>query len=201
MNTLEIIREMRQDPALAEELRAVVLSRELLKLPEVVAELSKTVAELSKTVAYLLEVVKRHEDDLGQLKGFGFETKWNRDGTAYLGSRGFRKARLIVKDDLAELVDDAPDEVRDDVMLADAVHSATRKDDGSLVYIVAEVSVRMHRDDVERANRRAGALSSFTGKDCVAVVVGASIDTPADDLAKQYGVIVVIPKGWTEQAA
>ncbi len=123
------------------------------------------------------------------------------NGTAYLGTRGYRKARLITKEDFAELLDDAPNITYDYVMLFDAVHSAIRKDDGKPIFIVTEVSVKLRVDEVTRTNRRAAALSSFIGKECVGLAAGAFIDPAAVGVARENGVQVIVPQEWAEQAA
>jgi tetrahydromethanopterin S-methyltransferase subunit G len=51
VDTLEIIRQLRADPALADELRAVLLSQELLQLPERVGRVELQVAELRRELA------------------------------------------------------------------------------------------------------------------------------------------------------
>ena len=55
MEARDIIRQMREDPALADELRAVLLSQELLHLPEVVALQGQTLARLTDRVDALTE--------------------------------------------------------------------------------------------------------------------------------------------------
>ncbi|MCL4449175.1 MAG: hypothetical protein M1483_00570 [Actinobacteria bacterium] len=61
MNTLEIITEMRQNPSLAAELRAVVLSERLLELPE-------KVASMDDKLEKLIEISKRHESRLSRIE-------------------------------------------------------------------------------------------------------------------------------------
>ena len=234
MNTLEIIREMRADPALAEELRAVVLDEELRRLPESLRELvevskrheqrldgidahlvslDRSVAELvevtkahEQSLAELVEVSKRHDEHLvaldrrvGRLTGSDFEAQWCKKAPAYLGSRGFRKVRYVEVADVADLLDGlCDDEAREDLLAADGVHSAVRKADGKSVYVVCEVSSRIHRDDVSRALARAGHIARLGGPEGVACVAGASIDDLAAQEALTGGVIVVIPPAWAD---
>ncbi len=74
MDTREIILQMRADPALGEELRAQILTKELLGLPNLVAELAegrketaKTVAETSKNVAELSAAQKHTDETVAEL--------------------------------------------------------------------------------------------------------------------------------------
>ncbi len=225
---------MRSDPALAEELRAVVLDEELRRLPEAVRELVEVskrhdehLAELDRNVAELVEVSKRHDEHLaelvevskrhdkrldgidahlvrldrrvGRLTGSDFEAQWCKKAPAYLGSRGFRKVRYVEVADVADLLDGlCDDEAREDLLAADGVHSAVRKADGKSVYVVCEVSSRIHRDDVSRALARAGHIARLGGPEGVACVAGASIDDLAAQEALTGGVIVVIPPAWAD---
>ena len=210
MNTLEIITEMRQNPSLAEELRAVVLSERLLELPEKVASMDdklEKLIEISKRhesrLSRIEKIAERYGNDIGQLKGGYFESQWREKATAYLASRGFRQVHLINRGDLDSLLTKAgaEDDFRCDILLADAVHSAIGKDDKVSVYIVAEVSSRIDVNDIERSLRRAELLGQATGKVCVACAVGASIDELAQKLAVQKNVVVVTPTEWNTQTA
>jgi predicted nucleic acid-binding Zn-ribbon protein len=73
VDTLEIIRQLRADPALADELRAVLLSQELLQLPERVGKVELQVAELRRELAEMdarltgrLDSVDRRFDSVDQ---------------------------------------------------------------------------------------------------------------------------------------
>jgi hypothetical protein len=243
MNTLEIIQEMQANPALAEELRAVVLSRELLAVPERIASMDDRLARLLEVSerheetlerheatlerheatmerheaihTRLLEVAERHQATLerheatlerltgyvADLRGGHFETKWERNAHAYLGSRGFRRVKLVDKGALAALLDDAcdagllGDADHDDILLADSVHSAVRRDDGTATYVVSEVAARVHMDDLDRAVRRAELLAAAVGVPCVAAVVGGSVDETVR--AEDRGTVILIqPSEW-----
>ncbi len=130
-----------------------------------------------------------------------------KDGGAYLGNNGFRKIHLANRDALTDLLDDIVEAgdisnaVMNDILLADAVHTAIRKADGAPVYILTEVASRIHVDDIERSTRRAASLQEATGRDSVPCVVGASIDDPAEALATQRGCVVVLPSDWKVPAS
>ena len=148
------------------------------------------------------ERLDRLEVSVGQLKGGYFESKWKENGTAYLGSQNFRKARYIDKNILANLLDEAvengvlDEELESDVLLIDAVHGAVKKGTLESVYIATEVSSRVHATDVERAIRRAKSLELATVTTTVACVAGASIDELAKALADRNKVIVIEPSEW-----
>ena len=188
---------MKADPALAEEMRAVVLDEELRSLPAVVKRLADSLTEL-------VEAAKTHSKRLSRLEGLWggyFETKWKEDGPSYLSGRGFRRAHFITKDALGNLIEGAEDPIYDDICLADTVHSAIARDTANAVYIVTEVSSRIHRDDIERAIRRASLLNGVLGIECLAAVAGASIDDVAETMAEENGVMVFMPYEWQQLAA
>jgi cell division septum initiation protein DivIVA len=176
----------------------------LTRLEKTVAELVEAQKNTDRIVAELVEAQKNTDkkvDRLGGLWGGHFETKWREDGTSYLGSQGFRRVRLVSKDALDDLLDEADDAVHDDIRLADAVHSAIRKDTGVQVYVVTEVSSRIHKDDVERALRRAALLHEQLDTECLAAVAGASIDDTAESLATEANAMVVMPGEWQRLTA
>ncbi len=239
---LGLIDALRSDEALRDELRSVLLTQELLELPERfaafvaevrsfvaatearferieadiavlktdvavlkvdVAGLKVDVAGLKVDVAGLKTDVAGLKTDVARLKGSDLEQQARVKGAAYLGTAGFRRARLVTTEDLAELCEDAldagritPEDLRD-VLAADVVFSA--RWDGEAVHVVGEVAGRVHVDDVERAERRAGTLSKVTGVRGMPMVLGASVDEPAGVLAGQRGVAVVSPVGWSEE--
>ncbi len=180
---------------------AAETSRNVSELSDAQRRTEAALAELSRNVSELTELAGRHEVSVGHLIGGYFEAKWRENGTSYLGSQGFRKVRYIAKNALADLLDEVADQVHDDILLADAVHSVVRKDLGTEAYVVTEVSSRIHRDDVVRASRRARSLQDAVHTECVPVVAGASIDDMAKSLANESKVIVVVPNEWQLHAA
>ncbi len=214
LNTLEIIQEMRANPAVAEELRAVLMSRGVLELPELVGEMARSsqrheerLNDIDVRLARLVEVAQRRDVQIARLVGSDLEARWRRDATAYLGSRGLRKIRLLDKADLSDLLDELlvtgslSDAERQEILVADAVHSALRRGDGAAVYVVTEVSSRVHQHDIERAVRRARLLEQALKVSCIPAVAGMSIDDPAETAAQEGGVTIVLPSSWIAPAA
>ncbi len=71
MDTLEIIRQLENDEALREELRAILLTKDLLEMPKHIVQLEKAVTELvevsqrhEETLQLLVEIANRHEETL-----------------------------------------------------------------------------------------------------------------------------------------
>ncbi len=229
MNTLEIIEEIRSNPTLAAELRALLLSEELLTLPERMLVMERSLAELVEIskhhedilkhhedalkrhevlLAELVEISKHHEDALkrhevllaelveiskhhedllkrhdgrlGNIRGDLYEEKSRKAAVAIFVrvSGGLRHIHVVDRADLADRLDDLIDEgriddsTREDILLADIIVTAKRRSDGAQLWVVAEVSIGLADSDVERAKRRAAALSNALGVECLAVVVG-----------------------------
>lgn len=156
-----------------------------------------------KPVQCLKDDVHQLKDDVAWLKGGYFETRWQKDATAYLGSRGYRRIRLVPQTDLVDLLDDPLDDGRlaeqsvgDDILLLDAVHRGRRRSDDTEVHVASEITARVHPDDVNRAAKRASALAGVTGGQVIACVAGASLDERAESAAVSAGVVIVIPTDW-----
>lgn len=221
---LGIIERLRQDPSLADELRSVLLTDELLRLPErfsaFVAEvrafveatnsrlgrLEGDVGTIKEDVAVLKQDVAVLKQDVGMLKGGHFETKWLRHASGYLMRHGFFAAQPVDQVVLLAKVRGALSSGAlersdvEDLLLADAVLLAERDSDGSDTYLVCEVSSRLHTDDIARASRRASVAARLDGTPAAAVAAGASIDEAAAALAEREGVAVVIPGSWRTAA-
>ena len=230
MNTLEIIEEMRINPALASELRAVLLSEELLSLPERMLAMERTLAELveiskrhentlaelveiskrhentlarhentlaelveiskrhENTLAELVEISKRHDGRLGNISGNIYEERCRRYAVPVLSriSGGLRSIHLLDRAELADRLDDLIDagkmdfDTREDILLADIVATAKRRSDGEELWIVAEASVTLGASDVRRAKRRAAALGTAMGVNCLAAVISDIVPETLD---------------------
>ena len=208
-----ILRLVETNAEVREAVRRAILTDELLELPDKLArfvasmeEFKASMEEFRTSTEEFRKATERRldhlESDVGQLKGGHFESKWKENGTSYLGSRGFRRVRLVDKNTLASLLDDAVDRgvldggIENDILLVDAVHSAVDKTSSAVTYIATEVSGRVHADDVERAIRRAASLEAATGTSSMACVAGASIDDAAKGMAEAGSVIVVLPSEW-----
>ena len=84
MDSAEIIRQLQNDPALKAEMRAVLLSEELLALPNVVATMAETMVQHSGRVEHLEATVnslvdhqasmQNHLQELIQMSAKGFAT-------------------------------------------------------------------------------------------------------------------------------
>lgn len=151
--------------------------------------------DLTSRVSELVGIVHRHDDQLGDLRGWRVEDRCRTHGDALLAALG-RRLRLMGSVELMEMVEDAEDagvlshEETTDVRLADAVFRG-RAPDGEAVYLVVEASAGIGLRDVARARRRADTLAR-TGVRTLPVVGGERIDPDSAVLAGATGVEVVI---------
>lgn len=106
----------------------------------------------------------RDELSMSNLSVFSQNGKPNADRIENL-ARDARIAGTIGDDDQAALT------------LADVTYEGTK--DGEQVFVLAEISITVGVDDVERAAHRASILLQATGVPALAAVIGASIEADA----------------------
>lgn len=212
----DLVKLIEEHPEWRADLRRLVLTEELLRVPDEMRELRGVVRELAEQVdqlgqrvdqlalaqhkteqalGVLVHRVERLTGDVGSLRGWRLESEYRERAGAYL-SRLVRRARVVSTNDLAEMLDDAVDagrldvEERNDLMLADVVVRGRRLDDGREQYLVVEVSDGLGLSDVERAVRRAGVLAKL--HETVPVVAGRRLDPEWRQAAESRGVAVVV---------
>ena len=202
----DLIRLVEAHPEWRAELRRLVLTDELLALPEQVGALTREVTALATTqqrleeqmttltiqVTALVRSVQTLTDDVGNLKGRSLEADYRTKGPAYFG-RLIRRPHVLTSDELVTLLEDArehgvfSDAEVQELYDADLVVRGRRAIDGTEVYLVVEVSWGVGPYDVERAARRA-ALFARLGVAVMPVVAGERLTAEAGRLAQQHQV-------------
>jgi hypothetical protein len=206
----DLVRILEERPEWRNELRRLILTDQLLDLPEQLAELrtyteqrfqdlaaaqqrtQEQLATVSTQLADLIQVVRTLTTDLGELKGRSLEGEYRTKVYAYFG-RIVRRAHVLSPDELTALLEDAiesgalSEAQADDVSLADVIVHGRRRRDGAEVFLVVEVSWGVGPQDVERAIRRA-ALLVHTGSPALPVVAGTWVTPEAADLARAHQV-------------
>ena len=206
----DLVRILEEKPEWRAELRRLVLTEELLSLPEQVAalraeterrfqEMAATVDKLAREVARLgigmgdlVKTQKRLIIDVADLKGDSLERRYRERAPAYFGGL-IRGARALTTEDLDGLLESAVDLGRlsedeaKEVLHSDVVVRGRRREDDSEVYLVVEVSSGVGSGDVERAARRAEILSR-SGVAALAVVAGERITADASRRAREMHV-------------
>ena len=153
-------------------------------------------AEIGKRVDELTAITRSHTDDFGTLKGWNLEDRFRERPSAYLRSF-FRRARAYTDGELVKLLDSGVERgiiTEDDweeVRLADVVVRGRRRDDGTEVFLVVEVSWGVGLYDLERAVRRAGILGRLVAP-VLPVVAGRGVTADARSQCDADGVWLVL---------
>ncbi len=133
--------------------------------------------------------------DVAYLKGDNFE-KIRERASSYFG-RFIRRCRVINSEELANILDDAMDSdviseaERDDALNIDvAVTGILKHDRDKKVVLVAEVSIKADRTDVERFSERARIIERAMKLSAIPVVIGREFTEGAKTVAKKHDVIL-----------
>ena len=201
--TDEVLALPAQVKALTEAVEALVNeSRELRtgqeQLRADVGELRADVADLRAGQEELRTNVGRMGGDVSRLLGTNYEGKATvaapRLARRILGlanptvvGRGWANNLVLPLPEADQAAEngDITWEEADDLVLADVVVRATGED-GSFVYVVAEISITVQERDRVRAHRRAALLEKATGVPTIPVVIGIEEDAPAEGTAVAF---------------
>jgi hypothetical protein len=199
----DLIGILEQHPEWRTEIRRLVLTEELLSLPQIVHDLAEAQQRTEQRVGELAEAQRRTEqrigrlqDDMGDLKGIMLEGRYYRRASSYF-SRLVRRSQVISSNELAALLAEAvargvlSEEGADEIGWADVVVRGQRREDGTDLYLVVEVSWEVGTSDVERVVRRA-ALLAQTGIQTLPVVAGDHIIDEAAELCRAMRVWQVL---------
>jgi hypothetical protein len=188
----DLLRLVESHPEWRAELRRLVLTNELLALPEQIGVLTEQMTALTAQVTSLARSVQTLTDDVGNLKGRSLEADYRTKGPAYVG-RLIRRPHVLPSDELVTLLEDAREQgALSDAEIqglyeADLVVRGRHAVDGTEVYLVVVVSWGVGPYDVERAARRA-ALFARIGVLVIPVVAGEWLTAEAGRLAQQHQV-------------
>ncbi len=188
----DVVRLLEGHPEWRAELRRLILSDELLALPQQMARLTEQVSRLTEQIAALTEIAQHQTADLARLKGDGLEVRYTLRGVPSL-TRVVRRPRPLSQEELDALLEEAETQglvsaaESEEITLADLVVRGTRRDTGAEVYVVTEVSWGVGIEDVQRAAKRA-ALLAKTGRHTLAAVAGEWVTPEAQQLAASLGV-------------
>ena len=192
IHTIEdLIRILDDNPEWGDALRARLLTKELIELPEkftqFVSEMNSFVAEVHRFVEATnrrfdaLEIsVASILDDVGILKGAHARSAELRETPFIASEMGFRWVKDLTAFDLWELINGADtsnvstNELRS-FRRADLIIEATDQN-GAPCYIAVEISFTANGRDTSRALRNAKFLTRFTGKQAFSAVVGLRRD-------------------------
>lgn len=186
-------RTERQVAALAEaqartEEQVKALSARVTELAEAQARTEIQLAALAEQVAKLAQRLETLTIEVGELKGMQLEADYRAKGHAYF-SRLVRRPHVLSADEVTALVEDAQDrgilseaEARE-LYDTDLIVHGKKREDGTEVYLVVEVSWGVGLHDVERVLKRA-ALFARLGMAVMPVVAGKRLTADAIRLAR-----------------
>ena len=172
INTIEdLVQILDDNPRWLEAIRARLLTREVLEMPQILARLDGRVDRLT--------------DDVGVLKGAHARNIAMEEAASIARDMGLRLTKTLTRGDIVDL-EDATDtsgipanELRS-FRLADLIMEA-RDGEGEACYVAVEVSFTVNGRDTSRAIRNADFLSRFTGRRSYPAVVGAHRDDRVRD--------------------
>ncbi len=188
INTMDdFARILRENPDWAETIRSLLLSKELLALPETFAKFAAATEQrlerleagqesIIKRMDAFEETQKRIVDDLGAIKGtFTYNIAYDEMRTM-LDEMGFQHRHTLTRDELGKLVRSSD---RTGLPVSD-LRSFRRADfivevaneSGQIGYVAVEASFTLDERDVMRAVRNAEYMTRFTGKPGWPAVMG-----------------------------
>jgi polyhydroxyalkanoate synthesis regulator phasin len=193
----DIMRALRDHPEWLEELRRVILTEELIRLPQRFERfLKEEFRPLREKVDTIEREVKKLKDDVAALKGSDFEREVRERAPSYFG-RLIRRCRVVLPERLADVLEEAvdegviSDEEREDALKVDLVVEGVLKSNKEGVVVVCEVSYTADVGDVERANKRADIIGRAFKKRAIPIVVGKEITDGAEERSSALGVILL----------
>ena len=191
------------EPEMLEALRARLLTRELIELPEKFAAFQASMLEFQKETRSQFAEIREHLADLGT-RNMALETQVGRLN-GWVASRtgleeapfitdgmGYRYRRLLKRVELMDMVHDSdttgirPGDL-DSFKRADAVAETTDRD-GRKRYVAIEISFTAQKRDTARAVRNAEFLARFTGVPASAAVAGVQMSDEIRDEVDGGGV-------------
>ncbi len=220
MDTLDIIRQMQADPALAEQLRDIVLGRELLDLPAAFQRLADAQAKTDASVDRLVKSIDKTDADVDRLEKSIDRLEAAQAKTdvsvARLTSEVGKLSEVVggtvevdaesvvtyvlskkgwevttVKGPSVGPVDLLPDGEIDVVLSAVDPTGARR-------WILVEAKTRLRPEHVNRFVRSFGSLAAKAGyavEDCVGYVYGLRVYPGCDEAAGEGGVGLADSRG------
>ncbi len=185
INTIEdLIQLLDEKPEWADAMRARLLSRELIELPErftqFVAELNRFTEVANRRFdtleAQIDKRFNRLEADVGQIKGILARNAALEDAALIAREMGLRRLKTLSQEELWDLVDaaDTSDIATDELRSfrrADLVMEAIDRAEATC-YVAVEISFTVNGRDTTRAIRNAGFLTRFTQRRAHAAVAG-----------------------------
>lgn len=216
----DLIELLEKHPEWRADLRRLVLTEDILALPQIVQQLAQTVAELAEAqkrtearVEELAEAQKRTEarveelaeaqrrteevvrklaDRQSSLVGDQLERRYRERAFAYFG-RILRQVQVVSLQELqADLEGRLSEAELEDLLLLDVLvrGQAAGQPDAPQVWLALEVSAIVDRNDVKRALERA-ALLRKAGYVAIPAVAGEEVTSGGQEAARSQAVLLL----------
>ena len=208
INTIEdLVRLLDEHPQWMDAVRARVLTRELIELPQTLAKFAAGTNEhfaevdqqLAKIDRRFDEVDQRFDkveqrldrveggisalrDDIAPLKGAHVRNAAVREACLIAEDMGFTLVRTLGTDQIRALAQDVTDIPANELRSfyrADLIMEVTDRE-GEICYLAVEISFTVNGRDTARAIRNAGFLAKLSGKRSSAAVAGVRHDDRID---------------------
>ena len=185
IDTIEdLIRVLDENPEWLEALRARLLTRELLEMPQKLAAFVEATERRFEAIDQRFEASDRQfaqlRSDLAPIKAAHARNAAMREADLIAEDSGLSFVRVLSDAEVAELARSraaagvAKNELRS-FRRADLIVEG-RGEAGETCYLAAEVSFTVNGRDTDRAIHNAGLLTRFTGRPARAVVAGLRRD-------------------------
>lgn len=185
IHTIEdLIRVLDENPEWVEALRARLLTRELLELPQVLAGFIESTNRRFDALEQRMDKVESDiqgiRNDLGPIKAAHARNSAIEEAYLIAEQLGLQYRETLNLEQLARMV--SVNETAD--LSSGDLHSFRRADlviraigrDDKPCYIAVEISFTTNGRDTDRAIRNAGLLTRFTGDTAYAAVAGLRLD-------------------------
>ena len=173
------------------------LKERVEKIDERLTKVESDLEVVKEDVSTLKEDVRTLKNDVAELKGSDFERKVRENAPAYLGKL-IRKCKVLDKAIIADQLDEALDagriteEEREEALSVDLVAEGyLRVEPQKKVLVVAEVSVKADKVDVERAHKRSKLVEKAFGRSTIPAVIGKKYTAGAKNKAKELQIYLV----------
>ena len=179
----DIIRILREQPEAKEAVRRLILTDELLRLPQQIAEIAAIVqrtAEIQDRHTQFLEqhsrLLEQHSRDIGWLKGLAAFAPAERQYEIIALDMGLEPVRLLSPGEIVRMtMTDAAQEFDQSDLNSfrdcDLIIAAQSPSDGDC-YITVQVSFTVDHSDISRAIKHAEMVTRFMGKPAFPAVSG-----------------------------
>ena len=212
-NIADLVRILREQPEWAEAVRSILLSQELLDLPERFAKFVQRVDQkfeaidqrfddLTQDMNAQFEGVNarlnRLEGQVGNLNGYVYEQRVkNATLVRVRNVLGFQDPQLALTRDSGRTVD--LDRLINRALSSGAISPGQEEELQETDIIIAgagnrhaaiEISITADNNDIQRARLRADILAKVTGGEVTPVIITANLNEPQRIFAEDQGVTV-----------